>query len=271
MESFETLSKKRDYTEDEYALFNNNKQSLLQIFSDEAVYWHQRAKKQWLKDGDANSSYFHKIASFQRKSNHIISLDVDGVQVTDNNIIKRHAFQFYKNLLGNYTIPSVKLTDTLWNEADKVISEENLELIKPFSMNEIKIAIFEMDPNKALGPDGFSILFYQSYWETIKHDLVLMFQDFHNNTLQIKLLYRAIICLIPKLKDASNLSDFMPISLLNCSYKIFTKVIANRLYPVLDRLISKNQTTFLKGKNIMEGVITAHEILHSVHTTKEQG
>jgi Reverse transcriptase (RNA-dependent DNA polymerase) len=69
--------------------------------------------------------------------------------------------------------------------------------------------------------------------------------------------------------DISTIKDFRPVSLLNCSFKFFTKVLTSRLYPVLDRLIGFNQHAFLKSRNIMDNVIAAYEILHFVHRSKE--
>jgi hypothetical protein len=67
------------------------------------------------------------------------------------------------------------------------------------------------------------------------------------------------------------MNKFRPISLLNCSYKIFTKVLTNRLGVVADRLIASNQTTFIRGRYILKSVVTAHEVINYVHSGKQQG
>jgi hypothetical protein len=61
------------------------------------------------------------------------------------------------------------------------------------------------------------------------------------------------------------------ISLLNCSYKIFTKVLTDRISKVADRLVTGNQTAFIKGRYILKSVVTTHEVIHSVHHGKKQG
>jgi Reverse transcriptase (RNA-dependent DNA polymerase) len=66
-------------------------------------------------------------------------------------------------------------------------------------------------------------------------------------------------------------TEFRPIALLNCSYKIFSKVLANRLQVVLNDIIRDSQSTFLKGRYILDCVVTAHELLHQVHKDKEEG
>jgi hypothetical protein len=84
-------------------------------------------------------------------------------------------------------------------------------------------------------------------------------------------LYRfnfALITVIPKEKDVRTMNKFRPISLLNCSYNFFfTKVIISRIEKVIDR----NQTAFIKGRYILESVVTAYEVLHSVHSSKGKG
>jgi hypothetical protein len=67
------------------------------------------------------------------------------------------------------------------------------------------------------------------------------------------------------------MNKFQPISLFNCSYKIFTKVLTNRVGKVIDRLICSNQTSFIKGRYILKSVVTAHEVLHNVHKGKQHG
>lgn len=63
------------------------------------------------------------------------------------------------------------------------------------------------------------------------------------------------ICLIPKLKHASTLKDYRPISLCNTSYKIIIKVLAQRLKPLIDSLIGPCQSSFLQNRQAMDNAI----------------
>jgi len=74
--------------------------------------------------------------------------------------------------------------------------------------------------------------------------------------------------LIPKEPEAKVLKKFRPISLINCSFKIFSKLLNNRMVRVADRLVATNQTAFIKGRFILEIVVAAHEIIHEVHKQK---
>jgi hypothetical protein len=80
-----------------------------------------------------------------------------------------------------------------------------------------------------------------------------------------------MITLIPKENDAREMKKFRPISLLNCSFNFFSKVLTNRIAKILNRLISFQQSAFIKGRFILESVVTAHEIIHEVHSKKSQG
>jgi len=90
------------------------------------------------------------------------------------------------------------------------------------------------------------------------------------NCFEKDMLNFAMITLLPKEPDARTLKKYRPISLLNCSFKIFGKLLNNRLIKVANRLIASNQTAFIKGRYILESVVAAHEIIHEVHR-KESG
>jgi len=79
------------------------------------------------------------------------------------------------------------------------------------------------------------------------------------------------IILLPKKEDAKMIQQYRPICLLNVSFKIFTKVATNRLTAVAQKIISPTQTSFLPGRNIMEGAVILHETLHELNSKKQDG
>jgi hypothetical protein len=80
-----------------------------------------------------------------------------------------------------------------------------------------------------------------------------------------------MLTLIPKETSATEMKKFRPIALINCSFKIFSKALNNRLIKIIDRLISPNQTAIIKGRYILESVVAAHEIIYEVPRKKEGG
>lgn len=107
--------------------------------------------------------------------------------------------------------------------------EDNLELTKPFTEQEVKEVVFSMKETSAPGPDGFGVAFYKNCWGIVKENLMEMVNDFYRENLDIARLNYGVITLIPKVLEAKNVKQFRPICLLNVSFKIFTKLIAERL------------------------------------------
>ena len=140
-----------------------------------------------------------------------------------------------------------------------------------FSEKEIRDAVFGSYAEGAPGPDGFPFLFYQKFWELIKNDLFAMFRDWQAGKLDIFRLNFSLLTLIPKEPDARTIQKYRPIALTNCSFKIFSKCVTNRLGGISDELIAPNQTAFIKGRFILESVVSAHEIIHDAMQKNESG
>lgn len=128
----------------------------------------------------------------------------------------------------------ISVQSNLYDEQHILSIEQNTSLELPFSLDEIKDVVFQSNPNKAPGPDGLPFLFYQQYWELVKDDIYKHIMVFYHNKLDLRKINHATICLIPKIKEAHTIQKFRPISLINCSFKIITKLLANRLAKVVD-------------------------------------
>jgi hypothetical protein len=128
-----------------------------------------------------------------------------------------------------------------------------------------------MDVNASPGPDGLPVGFYREFWQEIKLIVLEMFQDLYRRELNLRRLNFGMISLIPKIKEANTIKQYRPICILNVAYKWFSKVLTMRLTPFTDKVISENQTAFIPGRYILEGVIILHETLHELRVKKMQG
>jgi hypothetical protein len=128
-----------------------------------------------------------------------------------------------------------------------------------------------MKHNKAPGPDGFPAEFYQVFWSLIKDDLMSMFKDFHTGELRLFRLNFGIITLLPKGQEAKKIQQYRLIYMLNVSFKIFTKVLANRLSSTACRITKPSQSAFLSGRYILEGVVVLHETIHELKKKRQRG
>jgi len=136
---------------------------------------------------------------------------------------------------------------------------------------EISEVLKEMKNGKAPGPDGFNVGFFKVYWNIVKRDIVKIVQDSRRNKTILKALNTSFIALIPKQDNAQTPKKYRPISLCNVVYKIISKVVANILKSLLPTLMSREQTRYVEGRQILDNIIQAHEVVHSLTCNKRVG
>jgi len=115
--------------------------------------------------------------------------------------------------------------------------------------------VWSLHPDKAPGPDGFTVAFYRNHWETIRKDLMRMIKSaFKKNKIGGNT-KASFLALIPKVPNPTSFGRHRPISLCNLSYKIITKILKNRIKKNLPTIISENQGGFVPRRQITDNVI----------------
>ena len=174
-------------------------------------------------------------------------------------------------MLGTLGCKYGHLDYNFWNAKEKLTELEKWTLERPFTGIEVKEAVFASEPNGTPGSDGFTFQFYQFFWKIVKSDLMLLTHFFYENQLNLHRINKSCICLIPKENDATHIKKFRPISLVNCSFKIISKILTIRLEQIMDRLIDTSQSAFIKNRYILDNMILGQEILHSSFVNKQPG
>jgi hypothetical protein len=165
----------------------------------------------------------------------------------------QHNEEFYKKLFGKEERGTIRLARSMWQEEGRLNTERKERLIIHFMVEEDENAIKEMRTETTLGPDGFLVIFYKNFLGVLKWWIMQMMDDFYKGNLNLSRINYGIIILIPKLKEVADIKQYKPTCLLNVFYKLFTKILVIRLMEVTDEIITENETTFIRGRPILEG------------------
>uniref|UniRef100_A0A453J5C2 Reverse transcriptase domain-containing protein n=1 Tax=Aegilops tauschii subsp. strangulata TaxID=200361 RepID=A0A453J5C2_AEGTS len=198
LQELELLEEQYDLCGEVYTRKLNILVELNSIYLEEESCWHQKSTERWLLKGDNNTDFFHKVANGRRGKNMMRSLECGSVTIEGTNNLLAHATDFYKELFGPAPGNMCSVDASLWSSEENISLTDNDELTKPFSLEEIKAALFAMEPNRAPGPDSVPVDFYQHCWDVVCMDLLRLFEWFHEGRLDVQRLNYGIITLLPK-------------------------------------------------------------------------
>jgi hypothetical protein len=239
----------------------------------EEILWRQKSRIRWLMEGERNTKFFHRITIARRTHNKIL-------KNRDHNGIERESHKEIENTLVNHfqritQEPNQGITEPIQRITQHiprlVTEEQNINLNKPITKEEIDQVVQEMPNGKAPCPDGFTVEFFKACWEVVKHDVYGVVEDSRCLASVLKALNATMITLIPKENEARTPGLYRPITLFNVVYKIISKVIANRLKPLLPTLVSQEQVGFIEGIQILDNIIHAHELIHMLKIQRRGG
>ena len=191
----------------------------------------------------------------------------NGIIVTDHQEIKQEAKRFFSDLL-NLCLEDYKGT-TVEELRDLMGFRCSLEdcsvLEADVTEEETQRVMFAMKTNKSPGPDGFPCEFFKLTWPILGRDFVVAIQSVFKFGFLPKGVNSTILALILKKTDSMVMKDYRPIACFNVLYKVVSKILANRLKKLLPSIISENQSTFIKGRLLMENVLLASEMVKDYH------
>ncbi|GKA59381.1 RNA-directed DNA polymerase, eukaryota, reverse transcriptase zinc-binding domain protein [Tanacetum coccineum] len=203
--------------------------------ADEEKFLYQQAKIKWLCDGDKNSKYFHSVLKGRRSKSKIHSIkDKDGITYEGEQIPNVFLKHFQEFLGTKNHVQEIASFENMFRNKLRLCDAE--KMIRDVSDKEIKDAIFDIDDAKAPGPDGFSAAFFKKSWNVIGSDICMAVKEFFMSGRLLGEVNVTLISLIPKIQTPNKVTDFRPIACCNVLYKCISKVLTNRIKPILGKL-----------------------------------
>ncbi|CAJ2667257.1 unnamed protein product [Trifolium pratense] len=226
----------------------------------------QKSRSKWVKEGDSNTKFFHQTLKGRRRNNQLVALRDGDKWVQGVDEIK----YFVKNYFANNFTEEWRNRPTLDGLSFNSLSEEdNSSLLSPFSVEEVREVVWNSDGNKCPGPNGFNFNFLKTCWDILKTDVMEFLNEFHSSASLPKAITASFLTLVPKKDNPQVLSDYRPICLVGCLYKILSKVLAARLKKVIGKLISDCQTAFVPNRQILDGVLVVNELIDFAKRRKD--
>ncbi|XP_062028777.1 uncharacterized protein LOC133744735 [Rosa rugosa] len=187
-----------------------------------------KARVRWLIEGDRNTAFLHNLVKIRRVHKSLTSIKVGSQVFHGQDQIAQQVVHHFEALfsrdstitdtgLVNRTIPAL------------VTEAENLSLTTRPTVEEIHEAVLNLDGSSAPGPDGFGGIFFQQCWEVVALDVIAAVNSFFDNGFFLPHFNSSLLILVPKKDEADSISDYRPIALANFTFKVITKILADRL------------------------------------------
>ncbi|XP_058009719.1 uncharacterized protein LOC131183256 [Hevea brasiliensis] len=201
------------------------------ILTEEELYWYQKSCSKWLSYGDRNTRYFHSLSMKRSRRNRINMLKDDSDQwCEDQQSLKNLAVQFFSNL---YFEDRVVFPSCPFSNKFPLLDPDEVEMLgKNVGDDEIRTALFQMDPMKAQGLDGYNVFLFQKNWHVIGRDVCSFVKSIFCGSISVESINQALIVLIPKVEALMN------------------------------KIVGDAQARFVPRRQISDNIIIMQEIIH---------
>ncbi|TPX38420.1 hypothetical protein SeLEV6574_g07795 [Synchytrium endobioticum] len=228
--------------------------------------------------GKSTKWYFDKVKPVFRRANVIKGLkDEKGKLQTNSEAIQNRAMKYYKELFSNEETDiqiQEEIIECTANNTEKlqIAMTHQERLVAKISEKEINYALKQLKNGKAPGPDGITTELYKKVPTIVTKILLPIF----NQILRLQDEWErenitSIIVLIEKKGDLTSLKNYRPISLLNCDYKLFSKILSIRLATILSERIGPDQHAFLPGRQIKDSIMETQLIAECINRSNKEG
>eukprot|EP00253_Pinus_taeda_P035598 PITA_35598 len=193
----------------------------------EEIFWRQKSRVQWLKEGERNTRFFHRSTLANRAHNRISSIKDEGGQLlSSHKDMEAVLVQHFSGISKETISDRENFIKDLTRHIPRLVSrEDKFNLNRPVTEEEIS------------------------------EDILNVVEDSRRNRTILKALNTSFVSLIPKQDNALTPDKFRPIAFCNVVYKIMSKVVANKIKPLPPTLVSGEQSSYVEGRQILNNII----------------
>ena len=155
----------------------------------------QQLRSRWLREGDANSAYFHASIKARRRGNSILALKVRGRWVERVREVRAEIVDYFRNHFSEAFVDCPTIDGVAFPCISEVVGGG---MVVPFSEEEIRSVVVEFDGVRSPSPDGFNFSFYKRFWDLLKGEVGIMFNQFFHSATLPQSFSSYFITLIPK-------------------------------------------------------------------------
>eukprot|EP00253_Pinus_taeda_P031791 PITA_31791 len=214
-----------------------------ELCKQEEILWKHKSRVQWLKEGERNTRFFHKSTMDHRSHNRLsIIKDSQGEKHNTQKDIEAASVHHFEGITEEPLVDRSQFINDFTKHIPKLVTrEENYNLNRPVNEKEVIKVIKEMQNGKAPSPDGFNVDFFKAWLGIFKWNILNVVEDSRKNKTILKALNTSFMSLIRKLN------------------------------PLLPTLTSEEQTGYVEGRKVLNKIIQAHEVVHSLKRNTQAG
>ena len=214
-----------------------------------------KLKTKWYNEGERSNKYFLSLLRKRDRNGQLTELEVNNNIITDETEIEKHVTDFYTQL---YNQPQRQVTQ---REKDELLGL--LEPLNPGEVNAIMSPLTKEMLHQTLkntqdscpGPDGIPYSYLKATWEWFGPALLRAWEYSQQTRTLAESHKTSWLRLIPKAgKNIKDLKNWRPITLSNCDHKLITKTLSKVMSDNIERVISGNQTAYLRQRSISDNL-----------------
>ncbi|KAL2076888.1 hypothetical protein ACEWY4_027518 [Coilia grayii] len=221
-----------------------------------------RSRFRNVSEMDAPSKFFFGLEQKNGQKRLIHALRSDsGALLTETADIKQRATGFYSELFKCESVEDERLSDVFLSGLPKLKKGSAEKLDGALTLGELHAAVMGMANGRAPGLDGLPVEFYKVFWPVIGQDLLdVLNASVAGGKLPLSC-RRAVLTLVPKKGDLTEIKQWRPLSLLCIDSRIFSKTLATRLGKVMEEIIHVDQTYCVPGRSIFDNICLVRDTL----------